>query len=127
MKSITQNYHINAPIHAVWEALVNPKLINSWGGGPAEMSDKEGKEFSLWGGDIHGKNTKVIKNHELVQEWYGGKWAKPSMVTFALTEDGEGTELILYHKDIPDNEAKDIDDGWKRYYLMPLKEFVEKE
>lgn len=125
MVDITQTYHIDAPVYAVWKALVDPKIIDRWGGGPAAMSDKEGKEFSLWGGDIHGKNIKVIKGKELVQEWFGGKWETPSIVTFALGEENGVTTVILYHRNIPDNEAKDIEDGWRQYYLGPLKKLLE--
>lgn len=89
------------------------------------MDDRESTNFSLWGGDIHGKNLKVVKNKELVQEWYGGDWEKPSKVTFTLTQKGDITEINLLHEDVPDEEAKDIDDGWKTYYLGPLKKLVE--
>lgn len=125
MKSLKQTYSINAPLEKVWRALTNPKIINDWGGGPAKMSDKEGFEFEFWGGDIWGKNIKVIKDKQLVQEWTSGKWEKPSTVTFNLSEKSELTELELIQEGIPDNEASEIDDGWKRYYLTPLKKLLE--
>ena len=42
----------------------------------------------------------------------------------AEVEDGK-TEVELIHEDIPDEEAKDIESGWKSYYLGPLKELLE--
>lgn len=81
MKIIKQIYKISASIQEVWRALVEPEVINQWGGGPARMDDKVGTQFSLWGGDIHGKNIKVVENKELIQDWYGGDWDKPSKVT----------------------------------------------
>lgn len=126
MKTIKQSYNINALVQDVWQALVDPKIIEKWGGGPAKMDDKVGTKFSLWGGDIYGKNIKVTKNKELVQEWFGGKWDKPSKVAFTLKENGDKTEVVLLQKDIPDEEAGDIDEGWKQYYLGPLKELLEK-
>ena len=96
-----------APLDKVWDALVNPKTIEKWsrldssaehptgsrevlqkeatslgGAGPAKMSSKNGFSFSLWGGDIWGKNIKVTPKKELIQEWFAGKWPKPSIVTF---------------------------------------------
>ncbi len=126
MNVINQTYIIKAQAKDVWGALVNPKLIDKWGGGPSKMMPTKGFEFSLWGGDIFGKNIRVIKNKKLVQEWYGGKWDKPSIVTFDLNEKDSVTTVKLTHKDIPDNEFKDIESGWKDYYMLPLKEFVEK-
>jgi len=126
MKTIKQSYSINASVENVWQALVDPKIIDKWGGSPAQMNDKVGTKFTLWGGDIYGKNIKVSQNKELVQEWFGGKWEKPSKVTFTLKEKGGKTEVNLLHEDVPDEEANDIDDGWKTYYLGPLKELLEK-
>jgi activator of HSP90 ATPase len=127
MKTIVQDYHINAPIEKVWEALVNAQEINNWGGGPAKMDDKEGTKFSLWGGDIYGTNIEVEVFKKLVQEWYGGKWKEPSIATFKLDKQGHSTELELVQENVPDNEYEDIDEGWKEYYLGPLKEYVEGE
>lgn len=127
MKTIIQDYHINALIEKVWEALINAQEINSWGGGPAKMDDKPGTKFSLWGGDIYGTNIEVEKFKKLVQEWYGGKWEEPSIVTFKLEKKGSSTDIELIHENVPDEEYEDIDKGWKDYYLTPLKEYVEEK
>lgn len=126
MKSFKQEYVINAPADKVWEALVDPKIIEKWGGGPAKMSDKEGAAFSLWGGDIWGKNTKVVPLKLLIQDWYGGKWDGPSVVTFSLTDKNGKTILTLAHENLPDAGWEEFADGWKEDYLGPLKELVEK-
>ncbi|MBI2021721.1 SRPBCC domain-containing protein [Candidatus Daviesbacteria bacterium] len=126
MKTIKQSYLINAQVSKVWQALVNPKIIDEWGGGPAKMSEREGSSFSLWGGDIHGSNLKVIKNKQLVQDWYSGDWENSSKVTFTLKSDGQKTEVDLLHEEVPDDEADEIEDGWQRFYLGPLKDYLEK-
>ena len=125
MKTIKQTCLINSSLDEVWEALINPKYINAWGGGPSKMNDKKETRFEFWGGDIYGKNIDVIPLKKLVQEWFGGNWKKPSIVTFALREEKDGVKIDLLHTDIPDNEAKDIEQGWKEYYLGPLKEYLE--
>ena len=125
MKAIRQTYHIKASVEEVWRALVDPKYIEGWGGGPAKMSDKVGSQFSLWGGDIHGKNIEVIANKKLIQEWFGGKWDKPSIATFALSSKNEQTTIEFTNVDVPEEEYKDIEQGWKDYYLGPLKDYLE--
>lgn len=127
MKTIKQTYLINSPVEKVWQALIDPKIIEDWGGGPAKMSAEVGFEFSLWGGDIHGKNIEVIPNTKLVQDWMAGKWKEYSKVTFNLSEEDGKTKVELIHENIPDKEAKEIEDGWKRYYLGPLKKLLENE
>ena len=67
-ETINQEYVIDSPAAEVWNALTNTDYIEKWGGGPIKMDDKVGSEFSLWGGDIHGKNIEVVENKKLVQE-----------------------------------------------------------
>ena len=126
MKIIKQTYQINSSIDKVWEALVNPKIVNAWGGGPAKMDAKVGSKFSLWGGDIHGKNIEVVKNKKLVQDWYGGEWDEPSKLIFNLTAQDGKTQLELVQENVPDKEYQDISDGWQDYYIGPMKAYLEK-
>lgn len=125
MKSLKQEYKIKAPIANVWQALVDPKVIDKWGGGPAKMSEKEGFEISLWGGDIHGKNTKVIKEKLLAQDWMSGNWDEYSKLEFKLSEKDGVTTVVLTQTGIPDSEFDDISDGWKTYYLGEIKKLLE--
>lgn len=127
MKSLKQEYTISAPIDKVWEAFVSPKIIDKWGAGPAKMDDKPGTKFTLWGGDVHGTNVRIDKNKIIEQDWYGGNWPQPSKVRFEFESDGEKTKITLTQANIPDEELNDIDDGWRQYYLGPMKEYLEKQ
>jgi len=125
MKTVKQTYTINSPVEKVWKAVIDPKEIDDWGAGPAEMDGNVGTEFKLWGGDIWGKNLEVEDKKRLVQEWFGGDWPEPSKVTFTFKDDEGKTVVYLLHENIPDDEAKEIADGWKQYYLGPIKEMLE--
>ena len=126
VKTIKKNYTIHASIDKVWKSLVDQDEIEKWGGGPATMSDRPGKLFKLWGGDVFGKNIDVQHFKTLVQQWYGGEWDMPSIVTFSLQKQGDNKTIVdLVHEDVPDREAKDIDSGWDEYYMTPLKKYVE--
>lgn len=125
MKIIDQTYEIKAIISDVWDALTDPKIIDGWGGGPAEMKPEIGFEFKLWGGDIHGKNVEVIPNKLLVQEWINVDWDKPSIAKFELSEKDAVTTIHLIHSDVPEEEFDDIADGWKSYYLGEIKSYLE--
>ncbi len=124
---IEQEYSINAPIEQVWEALVDPMIVEKWSGSPATMSAIEGGEFSLWGGDIWGSNTKVIDQQLLEQDWYGGDWSAPSKVAISLTEDNGGTKLTLEHDGVPGVEEDSFDEGWSDYYFGPIKDMMESD
>ncbi len=128
MKTIKQSYIIKVPIEEAWKALVNVDYIEHWGGGPVKMDDKVGTKFSLWGGSIWGKNLEVVPNQKLVQDWYSdeeNKWTEPSKVTFTLQTEKDAVRLELVHENIPDENANDIEEGWKDYYLGPLKDYLE--
>ena len=125
MKTITQTHYINAPIGAVWTAFTDPILINKWGGGPAVMDGKVGTEFSLWGGDIHGKNIEIETEKKLVQEWYAGEWSAPSTVTFTFSTEGSKTKVDIVHENVLDSEVDEIDNGWKVYFIVPIQELLE--
>jgi activator of HSP90 ATPase len=126
MKNFKQRYKINASKRKVWNALVNPKIIDRWGGGPkSKMRDELGFRFSLWKGTIFGKNIQVEKNKLLVQEWYAGRWDEPSIVTFDLEETEGLTILKLTHDKVPDKEEEKLKTGWKKSFMSPLIELVE--
>ena len=126
-KTIRKVYKISTTVDQVWNALVDPTVIDEWGGGPSSMDSKVGTEFELWNGDIYGKNIEVIPKYKLVQEWFGGDWAKPSIVTFTLKKDNSNTILELEQIDVPDNEFEDIESGWDDYYISPMKLMLEKK
>lgn len=127
MRTIKRSFHIHAARAKVWQALVDPKLLRAWGAGPAKMSARTGAAFSLWGGDIYGKNLEVVKQKKLVQEWFVKGWKAPSTLTISLTLAKMGTLVRLVQENVPDDEYKQYRDGWENSYFGPLRRFLEEE
>lgn len=123
MKTIKQKHFINATPEEVFAALTNPFTIELWSGFPAVMEPKEGFEFSLFDGDIAGRNIRVVENKQLVQEWYFGDSSEESIVTIDLKPHDLGTKVNLEHTMIPDDSAEEIQEGWTHYYFGAIKEF----
>lgn len=126
MSPIHQTYHINAPIAEVWQAFVNPEQVEGWSGAPAVMDNKVGTQFKLWGGDIFGENLVVVSQKRLVQSWTTPKWDQASKVTFNLSEKDDITTVELIHENVPEKSYRSINDGWKHYYLGPMKAYLER-
>lgn len=126
MKKIYKSYVIKSTIEKVWQALVDPKVIKIWSGSDAVMSEEQGSEFKLWNGDIWGTNIIVEKNSRLVQDWYGGKWKNPSIVTITLEQIKEGIKLELIHTNIPE-DIESFSTGWDEYYLGEIKKLLERK
>lgn len=123
MKTFTKNFRINAELSDVYAALTNPLTIKLWSGYPAVMSEEPGSEFSLWEGDIEGRNISFEKNRKIVQEWYFGDQSVKSVVTITLKPAGSSTDVYLEHVNIPDEVFENIVQGWDDYYFGAIQDF----
>ncbi|MBN1790881.1 MAG: SRPBCC domain-containing protein [Bacteroidales bacterium] len=123
MKTIKQHHFIKATPEEVFTAITNPFTIELWSGYPAQMEAREGTEFSIFEGDIAGRNIKISENKELVQEWYFGDRQEQSIVTISLKQHQSGTKVSLEHTNVPDEEAEEFEEGWNNTYWGAIKEF----
>jgi activator of HSP90 ATPase len=119
--------YIDGTPEEIYLALTNPFTIELWSDSPAIMDDKEGTEFSLWDGDITGKNIKMVKNEEIVQEWYFGELPEPSVASIKLHPHKNGTNVEVRHTNIPDDAYENINEGWREYYIGAIKRFFEED
>lgn len=125
MKELRKYFRIKGSPEEVYAALVNPFSITLWTGEDAEMKEEAGTEFSLFGGDISGRNLEFVKDHKIIQEWYFGEQEAQSIVTITLRPDRHYTKIELHHTNIPEEAYEDMVLGWEEYYFGGLKEFFE--
>ena len=123
MKTFKKIFKINAEPSDVYSALTNPYTIELWSGYPAIMSEVPGSEFSLWDGDIAGRNLEFIKDKKVVQEWYFGEQSEKSIVTITINADRENSVVAVEHSNIPDADFADIAEGWRKYYMGAIINF----
>lgn len=120
MKTIKQYYTIGATPEEVFLALTNPLTIELWSGYPAIMEARENSEFSLFEGEISGRNIKIITNKQLVQEWYFGDNQEESVVTINLIPFKNKTNVELLHTNVPDEVYEEFEQGWRNYYWSAI-------
>jgi len=123
MKTFKKTFRINAGPSDVYAALTNPYTIELWSGYPAVMKEEPGSEFSLWEGDISGMNLEFIKDKKIVQEWHFGDQSEKSIVTITINREREGSQVIVEHTNIPDDDFADIAEGWREYYIGAIISF----
>jgi activator of HSP90 ATPase len=123
MKTFKKSFKINAEPSDIYSAITNPFTIELWTGYPAIMSETLGSEFSLWDGDITGKNLEFIKDKRVVQEWYFGDQPEKSLVTITIQPDKGNSVVTVEHVNIPDQDFSDIADGWREYYIGAIMNF----
>lgn len=109
----------------VYQALVNPLTLSLWTGFPAYMSEEVGDEFSLWDGNIVGRNLAFEAGKMIKQEWYFGEREEESIVTIKLHPHKKGSSVELQHTNIPDEDFEAMVEGWDNTYFADLIEFYE--
>jgi activator of HSP90 ATPase len=127
MKDYKKYYILNATPEEVYAALTIPATLQLWTGAEAQMSTEPDSEFSLWEGNIAGKNIAFEKDKKIIQQWYFGEQEEPSIVTLKLFADKNKTSVELRHSNIPDEAYDDIVAGWNEVYFGSLMEFYEGE
>ncbi|MCD6180170.1 MAG: SRPBCC domain-containing protein [Bacteroidales bacterium] len=127
MKNLKKYYSIPADPQDVYTALTNPFTIELWTGEKAVMSEEEGAEFSLWNGDIIGKNLTIEAGKNIIQQWYFGDEDEenPSIVNIKLWEVKGGTSVELLHTNIPDEAFENILEGWDNAYFGAIAKLFE--
>lgn len=123
MKTFKKTFIINAEPSDVYSALTNPFTIELWSGYPAVMPAEPGSEFSLWDGDISGRNIEFIPDSKVVQEWYFGDQSERSIVTISIQPFREDSQVTVEHTNIPDEDFEDIAEGWREYYIGAITRF----
>lgn len=123
MKAFKKTFKINAEPSDVYAAITNPFTIELWSGYPAIMSTEPESEFSLWEGDITGKNLEFVQDKKVVQEWYFGDQSEKSIVAITISPDRENSVVTVEHSNIPDDEFNDIAEGWREYYIGAIINF----
>ena len=124
MKDFKKYFKLSASPADLYNALTNPTMIEIWTGEPAVMSKEPGSEFSLWDGEIVGKNIEFVPDHKIVQIWYFGEDAD-SVVTIKLHPDKQGTNVEVQQTNIPDEAFENISEGWESDYFGSLQELFD--
>lgn len=124
MKNFKKYYIIPAPPEEVYLALTKELSLQLWTGDKVEFTEEPGTEFSLWDGDIVGRNLEFDPGKKIVQEWYFGEENEnPSIVTIKLHADKKGTSLEFVQTNIPGEDYQDFVEGIEEMYIGGLIDF----
>ena len=124
--SLQEAIHLKASPQRVYGALLDAKQFAAFTGQPAEIDPKEGGAFSLFAGQIVGRNVELVSNQRIVQAWRPAHWNPGiwSLVAFELKPQTSGTNVSLDHKGFPIGDFDHLEWGWHAHYWEPLKKFL---
>jgi len=125
MKNFTFSLTVKESAEIIFNAITNPVTLELWSGYPAIINALPDSEFSIWDGEITGRNLSVDPPVKLVQQWYFEDSDPPSIVSIQLTQGKGNTRIDLVHTNIPDEAYENIREGWRKYYLGALKKYLE--
>ncbi len=74
---IHQESVIAATPQAVYEVLTDGQKFAAATGMPAQLSDRVGEAFSLFGGRVEGRQIELVPGQRIVQERYFAALARP--------------------------------------------------
>lgn len=121
--AIHQEVSISGSPAAVFEILMSSdKFAAMTGGRGATISTEEGGKFSMFGGDISGRNVELVPGQRVVQAWRSHAWPEGvySLVSFNLASNGSGTKLTFDQVGYPDAAHDMLDGGWAMMYWQPM-------
>jgi activator of HSP90 ATPase len=129
-KTIEQSIVIKASPHEVYEAFMDSKKHSKFTESKAKISREIGGKFTIFEGDLEGKNLELVKDKKIVQSWRSNEegWPKThySTITIELESFENGTRLTFKQTDIPLSSHESVKEGWNEYYWEPLKNMLEK-
>jgi activator of HSP90 ATPase len=115
----------------LYKFFLDSKLHTEVTEGKAVISNKIGGKFTAWDGYISGEIVSLEKNKKIVQKWRTTEFKKndkDSILEIIIEEiDKNKSRLILKHSGIPEGTEDEYKQGWKEYYIKPLKEFIKKQ
>jgi activator of HSP90 ATPase len=92
----------------------------------ASILPQVGTRFSMWDGYIEGENIELESDHRILQAWRTTEFPadSPDSKLEILFEEFEGdTKITLIHRNLPDGQGKQYEEGWQENYFEPMKEY----
>jgi activator of HSP90 ATPase len=124
--SIHHVIEFDASPEQMYEKLTDADEFAAWTGVPAEIDSAPGGSFSLFGGQIEGRNIELVPGRRVVQAWRVSGWepGEYSLTRFELRPSSSGTTLVFDHSAFPPEAHRDLDAGWESMYWAPIRSHV---
>jgi activator of HSP90 ATPase len=126
---ISSTFDANAAF--LYKFFLDSKLHTEVTESKAAINNKIGGSFTAWDGYIKGEIVSLEKNKKIIQKWRTtefNKNDKDSTLEITIEEINKNkSKLILKHSEIPEGTEEEYKNGWKEYYIKPLKEFIKKQ
>jgi uncharacterized protein YndB with AHSA1/START domain len=122
------SYVVYASPDDVFDAVTKEALLEKWCDGGGKVEPVVSGKMEMYDGWVQGEVLSFNKiKKELSYTWKPAEWKKnqkPSVVEFEFNTHPAGTEILVSHKNFPNqSEADEHTTGWVDHFLDPLNDF----
>lgn len=113
----------------VYAAWVDSRGHTKMTGSKAIVDPTVGGEHSAWDGYITGRNIELEPARRIVQTWRTTDFplgSGDSHLDVHLREVDGGTEITIFHAEIPEGQGAQYEQGWRDHYLEPMRKYFAK-
>lgn len=108
----------------LYNALTDQNMVRAFTTSDAQVDATKGGKFVLFGGNVTGSFTELIKDKKIVMQWRFRNWPEEhySLVTLDLEQRDDCTIIKLNQTGVPSTEYEKTQEGWKNYYWRSIKQ-----
>ena len=131
MKTEKLQLNITLPVSPenLYKDWLDSKQHSKFTGGKAKIQAKINSRYSAWDGYITGKILELDPGKRILHTWRTSEFAKgaeDSILEITFSKKGKGTQLTLNHSNLQPGDGKKYKQGWKEFYLEPMKKHFKK-
>ncbi len=114
----------------VYAAFLDSRKHGAMTGARASVDATIGGKFTAWDEYISGTIIALNPNQKITQKWRTTDFpvdAPDSVLEILLKEIPNGTKVTFIQTNIPEGQSDQYKDGWKEFYLEPMKAYFKKK
>lgn len=121
--SVSLTPTFNAPASHLYDAFTKPEMVRAWTRGSGDVTPTEGADYTLFGGNVSGKITKLVPNKEIGMTWRLREWKAEHFANLKLSfAEGDGETVLNVNLDgVPVGQEEVVENNFDEYYIRPIK------
>jgi activator of HSP90 ATPase len=114
---------LRAPLPLIYAAFVETDRLSAVTRAPALVEKRVGGKVMMFAGNVTGEIVELIENKKIVEKWRFKEWPTDhySKLVVEFEESGGETVVHLTQTDIPFNQDKKVEEGWRNNFFNGLK------
>ena len=127
--TIRQSISLPANAETLFAMYLDAAAHSEITGHAVTIGPHEGAKFGAFDGQLSGRILAMVRPRLIVQSWRSTNFyaIDPDSTVILLFSDDAATNegrIDLVHLDVPDQDFKDVMEGWPKHYWTPWREYL---